>query len=225
MRSYWFKTVLGLALFLAGLAAFEYALYELMQIGTCASGGPYVSARECPAGTFEKALLMPAGIVVGLAGIIVFALRGRRPGAADNARGLNAGVLGWSGLFIVTGVVALLASIGPDADPAGDARWVGIFLCALFVPMGLVPLIATIGYRRTRIGSGPPIIPSAVAAARGAAARGAWAGRAAPVYATPSAAASGDPVDRLSKLGELRDSGVLSPAEFEAAKARILAEL
>jgi hypothetical protein len=36
---------------------------------------------------------------------------------------------------------------------------------------------------------------------------------------------SGDPVERLRKLGELRDKGLLTPAEFESAKSRILAEL
>jgi hypothetical protein len=38
-------------------------------------------------------------------------------------------------------------------------------------------------------------------------------------------AAKGDPAERLKKLGELRDSGVLSDAEFEAKKAEILKEL
>lgn len=32
-----------------------------------------------------------------------------------------------------------------------------------------------------------------------------------------------DPTDQLRKVGELRDAGVLTPAEFEAKKAAILA--
>jgi hypothetical protein len=50
-----------------------------------------------------------------------------------------------------------------------------------------------------------------------------------PQYAQPPAAppvAPSDPddmIDRLQKLGELRDSGVLTEAEFAAQKARILA--
>jgi hypothetical protein len=35
----------------AGVAGFEIALYNLAQVGTCASGGPYVIGNECPAGT------------------------------------------------------------------------------------------------------------------------------------------------------------------------------
>jgi hypothetical protein len=44
--------------------------------------------------------------------------------------------------------------------------------------------------------------------------------------ATPPPAAASDPddmIERLEKLGELRDSGVLTDEEFAAQKARILA--
>jgi hypothetical protein len=37
------------------------------------------------------------------------------------------------------------------------------------------------------------------------------------------APATGDTLAQLEKLGELRDSGVLTPAEFETQKARLLA--
>ena len=43
------------------------------------------------------------------------------------------------------------------------------------------------------------------------------------VATAPAAApAAEDPLDRLEKLGKLRDAGVLTPAEFEAQKAEIL---
>jgi hypothetical protein len=207
VRGYWFKAVLGLVLFLAGLGAFEYGLYEVMQIGTCASGGPYVSARPCPAGTFGKVLLLPGGFFVGTIGIIVFALRGSRPGAAANARSIGATTLAWSALFVVTGIVALLASIGPGADAAHSSKWVGIFLCALFVPMGLAPIVWGLLNPPVVIDNlGPPV-------------------RSRPAARPAPARPSGDPVDRLRKLGDLRDAGVLSAAEFDAAKSQILAEL
>jgi hypothetical protein len=46
-----------------------------------------------------------------------------------------------------------------------------------------------------------------------------------PQYAEPPPAASDpdDMIERLQKLGELRDSGVLTDEEFAAQKARILA--
>ena len=230
---YWVKAVLGLSLFLAGLAAFEYSLHELMQVGTCASGGPYVSARPCPEGTAEKALLIPAGLIVGMVGLIVFALRGRRPGAESDSRRVSAALLGWSSLFIVTGVVAALTSYGPGSDPDQDARWVGIFLFALFVPMGLAGLLVARAGRRTRIWASQQIDMSglqqfATTPGRAGApppASPATAARPSPPAPSAPVPTTGDPVDRLRRLGELRDKGVLSPAEFDAAKARILAEL
>ena len=213
---YWVKAVLGLALFLAGLAAFEYSLHELMEIGTCASGGPYVPARPCPEGTAAKALLMPAGFIVGTIGLIVFALRGRRPGASPDGRRLSAALLGWSAIFVVTGIVALMTSYGPGSDPNQEARWVGIFLAALFIPMGLGALIPAWLGRNARRAAAPLLAAHQAAVATPPAA---------PARPSPRPAPAGDPVERLRKLADLRDAGVLSAAEFDAAKARILAEL
>lgn len=39
---------------------------------------------------------------------------------------------------------------------------------------------------------------------------------------TPTAGAAPSPLDQLTQLGELRAAGVLTEAEFEAQKARIL---
>ena len=44
-----------------------------------------------------------------------------------------------------------------------------------------------------------------------------------PPAAAPAAAAAPDPLDQLQKLGELKAAGVLTDAEFEAQKAKILA--
>jgi hypothetical protein len=54
---------------------------------------------------------------------------------------------------------------------------------------------------------------------------GAMAAPAGTPSATPAAAASpsgGDVLDQLTKLGELKAAGVLTEAEFQAQKARIL---
>jgi hypothetical protein len=42
------------------------------------------------------------------------------------------------------------------------------------------------------------------------------------VVETPAGAAAPSPLDQLAQLGELRGAGVLTEAEFEAQKARIL---
>lgn len=45
----------------------------------------------------------------------------------------------------------------------------------------------------------------------------------APQYVEPAPApAAPDPLEQLTKLGQLRDSGVLTEEEFEAQKAKIL---
>ena len=40
-----------------------------------------------------------------------------------------------------------------------------------------------------------------------------------------TAAANADPLDQLAKLAELRKSGVLTEAEFQAQKAKLLREV
>lgn len=47
-----------------------------------------------------------------------------------------------------------------------------------------------------------------------------------PAYAEPAAApppASGVPIEQLQRLGALREQGILTDAEFEAQKAKLLA--
>jgi Short C-terminal domain len=44
-----------------------------------------------------------------------------------------------------------------------------------------------------------------------------------PAPAAPAPAAASDPLDELKKLGELKAAGILTDAEFEAQKAKILA--
>ena len=46
---------------------------------------------------------------------------------------------------------------------------------------------------------------------------------AAPAPAAPAAPSTDDKLDQLKQLGELKSSGVLTDAEFEAQKAKILA--
>jgi hypothetical protein len=43
--------------------------------------------------------------------------------------------------------------------------------------------------------------------------------------AAPSPSAADDPLDKIAKLGELRDRGLVTPEEFEAQKKRLLGEL
>ena len=61
--------IICLAGALGALAAFEYALAALFQIGTCASGASaYLIARQCPPGTAQIMIALPVALVAALAG-------------------------------------------------------------------------------------------------------------------------------------------------------------
>ena len=75
---WWAKTVLGAVLVLGGLGGAAYCVVELTQIGTCASGGPYVSARPCPDGTGWLIAGIFPGVISALLGGWLLATRGRR---------------------------------------------------------------------------------------------------------------------------------------------------
>lgn len=48
---------------------------------------------------------------------------------------------------------------------------------------------------------------------------------AAPQAAAPPPAAAADPIEQLKRLGELRDAGIVTDAEFEAKKAELLSRM
>jgi len=146
------RTVVGLGLLTAGLTAFDYSLYQVLQIGTCASGGPYVSARECPSGTELYFLGLFGGIILGLVGTFIWALRGPAPGIADGRsiarrtmRGGGTGLLVWGVFFTVTALTCLWASYGPDADPGPGAKTGGVIVAVTFLVMGVPALVLFVG--------------------------------------------------------------------------------
>lgn len=91
---WWTKTVVGAALVLAGLAGVAYCTLQLAQIGTCASGGPYVSARPCPAGTAWYIVGEFPAVISMLFGGWLLATRGRlravEPGLPPQTDDVNA---------------------------------------------------------------------------------------------------------------------------------------
>jgi hypothetical protein len=120
-------TLLISAVLLAALAAMAYGIVGLTEVGTCASGGPYVSARECPDGTATSALLVSAGGVVYCIVSIVAAFRS-----------FAAGTFWFGLLFTVLGATFVYAELDGRVNGGGGVGW---FLGGLFLLMGLVPLI------------------------------------------------------------------------------------
>lgn len=124
------RTIIGMACIAAGVLLASWALYELIRIGTCASGGPYVSARECPPGTELKILALVGSIFLTIIGAAIV------PGVAI------AGVA-WGLGFTLLGASFLVAAFGPAA-PTDDSSlaWVGGFVGGMFLLMGLPGLLA-----------------------------------------------------------------------------------
>jgi hypothetical protein len=75
---YYVRALLGIALILGGVGVFGYGVYGLVDIGTCASGGPYQSARECPEGTGTLIVSLFPATLATLAGVGLYASRGGR---------------------------------------------------------------------------------------------------------------------------------------------------
>ena len=141
--AYRIRSIVGTVLAVAFLGLALFALFQLIRGGSCASGGNYVSTRQCPPGTGTWAAVLPLAIIATLASAILGRLRreSRKPLAV------------------------------PFGLPAtGDARQ--------FLQHGVAPTAPT-----------------------------------------------SDPVVRLALLQSLHQSGALTQAEFDAAKAKILGDM
>lgn len=214
---------LGWVLCLGGLAIACRSIYDLTQIGTCASGGPYVSARPCPEGTGLKIMSVFGAAALGLAGLACHAIgsRGRRASSR-----IGFGLIMWSLLFLSLAGTVAYAAFGPDAQPDNaGARIAAIVLLVTFVPMALIPLLGIGAWgwarRRERDQADPGAVPLDARAV--ALAREARPAPAAPPPAPPAAApAGGDPVDQLERLAHLKATGAIDAAEYERLKDRII---
>jgi hypothetical protein len=186
------RTLLGLGLFAFCWAVTAYAIFQLLQIGTCASGGPYVSARQCPPGIERVMLALAGGIVLYFVAAAIYATRGPAPGSN---RPPNQGLVilfFWTGLFWSLAVGCFLAVWGPDANPGPGGDVGGLIVGFMGLIMGAGGLLF-VGLGRRRGGSPVVTVPSSVPGL-------------------------GRDVDRAATLDRLRSQGMLSEAEYEALR-------
>ena len=216
MIRYWSLSLLGMLVSLAALLLMTWALYHLVRTGTCASGGPYVSARPCPEGTGAKILGLMGAIFALLIGGGIYAARGNRGYGAT----LGMGIVLWSLLFISLAAATFVAAFGPANNDDPGARTAAIVLAIVFLPMGILPLIGAVGFGfgRSRLKGKVSVTASS------------YPKPAPPQFDVsppprPAGAQAGDVTARLRKLDELRDSGLLTDDEFQAKKAEVLREL
>ena len=225
---YFLCTLIGLSLIVASCVAIAYAVYQLLQIGTCATGGPYQVARECPGGTERMGLAIPVALITMLIGVGFYAARGRAPGSDRDPRPGLGLVLIWAGIFLGIAFACFWGVWGPDANPGPGGKLGGLIVGFLFVPMGiggallfwqLSPSISG-GVQGLGIGTSDAWKLT----------RAAGAGDMAKVMETfgatvatppPGSGASGV-VSELERLSRLRREGTISEQEFQELKKRAL---
>ncbi|MEH3052884.1 MAG: hypothetical protein PGN13_02610 [Patulibacter minatonensis] len=128
------RVALGL-LIVGGCILFAcWALFDLVRFGSCASGGPYVSARECAPGTGWKI----GGLTFSIFGVLIGV------GISGSPR---VGLAAWGWGFTGLAATFLIASFGPAAGPDASAAF-GIGMGTLFGAMGLPGLFAAVAGRR-----------------------------------------------------------------------------
>jgi hypothetical protein len=103
------------------LACVELA--HLMDTGTCASGGPYVSANPCPDGTGMRILLLVAAIFVYVIALLVS----------------GQGLFLYGLLFVTLSAIFIRGAVTDDGFAA-----VGWLVGGLFAVMGLVPMFVAV---------------------------------------------------------------------------------
>jgi hypothetical protein len=114
---------------LAGVAFVELGAYHLVQVGSCSSGGTYEIRVPCPHSTWLWLGSVALGIVVGFLGL---ALLATEFSDAASSRLLS---LVWSGAWVVTGIVSLVAVYTPGAH--AGAKTGGVIVCIVFVCLGV----------------------------------------------------------------------------------------
>lgn len=137
------RTLLGIALIAGSIAVASIVIYDLTRIGSCASGGPYVIANPCPAGTGWKVLGLVASVfIVPFAGIGVLATRFRGTGVSPaKGGGLGATAVGIGGLwffllFTCMGAAALVAGTGPATPDSDGIRSASYWVAGTFLLIG-----------------------------------------------------------------------------------------
>jgi hypothetical protein len=216
--------VAGVLLGSAGVAAClrsaSAGMRDVMQAdgGSCASGGPYVIARQCSGGDMR---LLMAGILGGLlcTAVLVVATAGL------GLSGARAGLLAWSGLFGVLGwnFISLgLHPAGSDSPgPASSSGWLvsgGVFW--LLAVGGLVPLLSGIIGDLRLAGRPDPLMTSAQPLVRAAFVPGVSVPQPGPPLGWPGSA--GTAGTGLTGMAPAGTAGAVVPAFRQARRASLL---
>jgi len=194
---------IGLVVAAAGLMFLVYGISQLMEIGSC--GGYRVA---CPSGT--------GPLIVGMVFGTFFALGG-------------AALAGVITRFIFVLIIAVVAGVVlglADIDPQDTRPGVEV-LIAVAAPMALF-LLPGVGRQRPR-GTvrllQTPQQPQAAAPAANFGVPPKWQQKPEPPRPAATPAHAEDIASRLRQLEQLKQSGLLEEAEYQARRQQILGEL
>jgi len=215
---YVIRTFLAMTLFAFCWVVVGYGINQMLGIGTCASGGPYVSARQCPDGTEAVIFALMGGILLLFVAGGIYLTRGKPPGGAPAPNNSGIVVWFWTGLFWSLAVGCFLGVWGPDADPGPGGSTGGLIVGFMGLIMGAGGLVS-VGFRRRRRSAVDLMNPTFTRLAQ-------TMTRFADASGSGFADASGlaDPGSRIDTLDRLRKQGTLTDAEFETLKSQIIGE-
>jgi hypothetical protein len=134
------KLVIGAVLLLGGVALFELSVFHLVQVGTCASGGPYEIRNPCPHSTWAwLGLILPA-LISGLIGAAVLDVIGAA----------------WVGGWILSGIVSIVAVYSHGAHAGSKTG--GIIAAVVWIGLGLFFALFFLGSGKAKPSTptGPP---------------------------------------------------------------------
>jgi hypothetical protein len=202
---------LGVAAGAAAITILSLIMRSVTEIGgSCADGGPYVSAHPCPSGTGTALLLVFACVFVCIIGTLW---------AASVLTAPLPLLLGWPALFLTLGWNFLEDGLDPLPGQGVD---VGFVVCGvIFVLMGAAPLLlwASIAKEARRARGAharvAPVVTPVVPAPR----------RPAPAEPDGPRASAMSVAGRLERLAALHASGELTDEEFTRAKRATLDEV
>lgn len=201
------KRVSGGALMLLGVALIGYGSHYLIRNGSCSSTG-YTSYGPVPKCSGAEALYIMSVFFLGPGLALVGWLMSR--------------TWGWLWPLVCVGLAVGLGTIKIDKAAASGAKSLGLILGFCF--FALAVLSVTLSVRKRRHPK-PPTLPNPGTASLSPVPVGLAfhqpVADAAPAVGPPTE----DPLDRIAKLAQLRDSGALTEAEFEREKAKILSQM
>lgn len=213
------KRVSGGALMLLGVALIGYGAHYLIRNGNCSSTG-YTSYGPVPKCSGAEGLYIMSVFFLGPALALVGWLMSRTSG--------------WLWPLVCVSLAAGLGTINIDSAAASGAKSLGLILGVCFLALAVLSVVLRV---RKRLRPKPPTLINPVTASAGPGPSGAGSGTFSPASAgfasqqpvadaPPSIGSPNeDPLDRIAKLAQLRDSGALTEAEFEREKSKILSQM